>query len=50
VAGAASSGGIFAYFQVDVAGLSRPEASKNMRWAAQSLLEATLARAAARAS
>jgi hypothetical protein len=32
----------------DVAGLSRPEAIKNMRWSAQSLLQATLARTAAR--
>jgi len=32
----------------DVAGLSRQEASKTMRWSAQSLLEATLVRAATR--
>jgi len=32
----------------DVAGLSRQEASKTMRWSARSLLEATLARAATR--
>lgn len=32
----------------DVAGLSRQEAGRTMRWSAQSLLEATLARAAAR--
>jgi hypothetical protein len=32
----------------DVAGLSRQEAIKNMRWSAQSLLEAILARAAVR--
>jgi hypothetical protein len=32
----------------DVAGLSRREAIEMMRWAAQSLLEATLVRAAGR--